>query len=186
MEISKELLSDLTRGDHRAFNKIYLLCFEPIRGFFRMLLHNEAVAEELCQELFVRLWENRQTIDPSLNFKSYIYTMAKTSAMKYMRHKKVVEKYESFRLSNTSELTHAPDEGLIASELQLMIQLSLDKMPRQRRQIFEMSRTERLSNKEIAVKLGIQESTVRAHMHNAYKELKGLVYVLFIFFSLSF
>lgn len=180
--ITKEVLSAFVDGDHRAFDHIYLCCFEPINGFFRMLLHNETVAEELCQEMFVRLWENRHSIDPERNFRSYLYTVAKSSALKHLRHKRVVEKYENFRQSENSELSDAPDEELLAGELQLMIKLALDKMPRQRRQVFEMSRMERLSNGEIASRLGIRESTVRAHLHNVIKKLKGLVSIFFLFF----
>ncbi len=173
--ITKEVVSAFAAGDHRAFDQIYLRCFEPIRGFFCMLLRNESVAEELTQELFVHLWENRRAVDPRLNFKSYIYTVAKSSAMKYLRHKRVVEKYEGFRLVNDPESAGTPDEGLIARELQLMMQISLDSMPRQRRKVFEMSRLERLSNPEIAMKLGISESTVRAHLHNATRKLREIV-----------
>ncbi len=181
--ITKEMVSAFVDGDHRAFDRIYLCCYEPVRSFFCMLLRNEAIAEELCQELFVRLWENRRTVDPELNFKSYIYTVAKSSAMKYLRHKKVVEKYEDFRLRLGSDVADAPDEGLVAGELELMIRLMLDKMPRQRRAVFEMSRVERLSNGEISTKLGISESTVRAHLHNVIKELRKLV-SFFVFITI--
>ncbi len=180
--ITKEVVSAFVDGDHRAFDRIYMCCSEPIRGFFRMLLRNDAIADELCQELFVRLWENRHTINPELNFKSFLYTVAKSSAMKYLRHKKVVEKYEDFRLRVGSDSTGAPDEALMAAELQLMIRLMLDKMPRQRRMVFEMSRVEKLSNAEISMRLGISESTVRAHLHNVIKKLKGLVSIFFLFF----
>ncbi len=173
--ITKEVVSAFVDGDHCAFDSIYLCCFEPIKGFFQMLLRNEAIAEELSQELFVRLWEGRHAINPELNFKSYLYTVAKSSAMKYLRHKKVAEKYEEFRLRIGSDLTDSPDEALAAEELQLIIDIMLDKMPRQRCMVFEMSRVDKLSNGEISLKLGISESTVRAHLHNVIKELRKVV-----------
>lgn len=172
--ITKEVVAAFASGDHRAFDQIYLRCFEPVCGFFKMLLRNETVAEELAQELFVKLWENRGSINPELNFKSYLYTVAKSAAFKYLRHKRVVEKYENYRGTEVAEMTDAPDENLIAGELQAMIKRALDQMPRQRRQVFEMSRVEKLSNGEIASRLGIRESTVRAHLHNVIKKLRGL------------
>jgi hypothetical protein len=96
------------------------------------------------------------------------------SAMKYLSHKRVVEKYEGLRLGSDPGSAGAPDDGLIASELRLRMQISLDKMPRQRRTVFEMSRMERLSIPQIALKPGISESTVRAHLHNATRQLRKL------------
>ena len=180
--ITKDVVSAFVAGDHRAFDQIYLRCFEPICGFFCMLLRNETIAEELTQDLFVRLWENRHAINPELNFKSYLYTVAKSSAFKYLRHKRVVERYENYRYLDSLGLSDAPDEELMAGELQIIIKYSLDGMPKQRRQVFEMSRVEKLSNGEIASRLGIQESTVRAHLHNVIKKLRGLVSTFILLF----
>ena len=183
--ITKEVLSALEAGDSRAFDTVYLHCFEPIRAFFCLLLHNEAEAEELCQDLFVRLWENRRTINPDLNFRSYLYTMAKTSALKYFRHKQVRDKYVNFRLREYSDPGEAPDEELMGNELSLLVRISLEKMPEQRRKVFEMSRFENLTNGEIADRLNIRESTVRAHLHHALKILKGLLVLVVFFYDLQ-
>ncbi len=173
--ITNEVLTAFCAGDHRAFEVIYMHCFEPIRGFFNMLLHNDAVAEELSQEMFARLWENRHMVNPNLNFRSYIRTAAKSSAMNYLRHKQVVDKYTNFKLNMEIDLGDAPDEELMVAELQLMISIALEKMPEQQRRVYEMSRTEKLSNDEIANLLGISESTVRVHLHKAMKELKRVM-----------
>ncbi len=181
MAITKEVLSALMAGDSRAFDTVYLCCFEPIRAFFFLLLHNETEAEELSQELFVELWENRQKINPDLNFRSYLYTVAKTSALKYFRHRLVKDKYVDFRLRERPDSGTLPDEEMLEKELSLLIRTSLAKMPEQRRRIFEMSRFDSLTNGEIADRLNIQESTVRVHLHHALKELKELI-GLFVFF----
>ncbi len=147
----------------------------PVRGFFRMVLRNDALAEELCQELFVRLWENRHMVNPELNIRSYIRSTAKSSAMNHLRHKQVSDRYMTFRLNVDLDPSDAPDEQLMASELGYRIRLALDKMPEQRRRVFEMSRDESLSNGEIATRLGITESTVRVHVHKTLKELGELL-----------
>jgi RNA polymerase sigma-70 factor (ECF subfamily) len=181
--VTRDVVEALIRGDHRAFDTIYLRCFEPIRGFFGAIIRNEAQAEELCQELFARLWEKRDSIDPKLNFKSFLYTVAKTAALKHLRHRRVVERYEGYCQTADPGLVFAPDQSIVAHELGMMIDLSIDRMPHQRRAVFEMSRVERLSNSEIAIRLGIRESTVRAHLHNAIMELKELLTVMLIFIT---
>lgn len=179
--VTKDILSALGNGDIRAFDRVYLSCFEPIRAFFRLLLHNDAEAEELCQELFVRLWENREAINPELNFRSYLYTMAKTSAMKYLRHKQVENKYVNFRIVEDPEQGGEPDERMLESELSLLLRISLERMPEQRRRVFEMSRFENMTYGQIADRLRIRESTVRAHLHHALKEIREAI-SLWMFF----
>ncbi len=173
--IPREVVVAFREGDHRAFETIYLSCADSIRGFFRMILRNDAVAEELCQDLFVRIWENRHLVNPELNFRSYIRRAAKSSAMNYLRHRQVAEKYTSFRLNMDNRPDNAPDEQLMASELQLLIALALDKMPEQRRRVFRMSRVEGLPYTTIAESLGMSESTVRVHLFKALKDLSGLL-----------
>lgn len=170
--ITKEILSAFGNGDRRAFDTVYLCCFEPIRAFFRLLLHNDAEAEELCQDMFVRLWENRKAINPDLNFRAYLYVVAKTSAMKHLRHKQVRNKYVNFRLREDPEHEGAPDERMLENELLLLIRLHMEKMPRQRRKVFEMSRFDSMANDQIADRLDIRESTVRTHLHHALKGIK--------------
>ncbi len=181
-DITNEVVAAFCAGDHRAFETIYLRCMEPIRGFLRMVLRNDAVAEDLCQELFVRLWENRHMVNPELNLWSYIKAAAKSSAMNYLRHKQVAEKYTNFRLNMGLNHSNAPDEQLMASELQFLMRGTLNKLPEQRRRVFEMSRDESLSNTEIADRLGISESTVRVHLHKALKELGELLMFCLIIF----
>ncbi len=180
--IPREVAAAFRDGDHRAFETIYLSCAESIRGFFRVILRNDAVAEELCQDLFVRIWENRHQVNPELNIRSYIRRAAKSSAMNYLRHKQVADKYTNFRLNMDVRPDNAPDEQLMAAELQLLIALALDKMPEQRRRVFEMSRVEGLPYATIAESLGMSESTVRVHLYKALKDMSGLLSAIAIFF----
>ena len=182
--ITPDILTALCEGDSKAFDLIYLRCFEPIQAFFRLLLHNDTEAEELCQELFARLWENRERIDPERNFRSYLYKSAKSAALNHLEHKQVAHKYVHFRLSGEADFEHAPDAHLMSSELSLLIQISIEQMPEQRRRVFEMSRMEGMTNEEISRNLKIAPATVRAHLHYATKELRELITIMVFFLSL--
>jgi len=182
--ITPQLLIRLRGGEHSAYDKIYLSCFEPINAFLRLLLHNRDEAEELCQEVFIKLWENHGTINPNSNFKSYMYVMARSVAFNHLKHKKVVEKYYNYRLNEQPGFESSPDEKIVEGELALLVKISLENMPEQRRRVFEMSRIDGLSNDEIADRLQIKPSTVRAHLHNAIKDLRELI-ALFILFFIS-
>ena len=181
--ITPELLIRLRGGEHSAYDEIYLSCFEPLNAFLRLLLHDRDQAEELCQEVFIKLWENHSTINPDSNLKSYLYVMAKSVAFNHLKHKKVVEKYNNYRLNEQPGFESSPDEKIIENELALLVRISLENMPEQRRRVFEMSRIEGLSNDEIADRLQIKPSTVRAHLHNAIKDLRELIALVIIIFS---
>ncbi len=183
-DLTPDILADLRDGDYKAFDRIYLRCFEPMQAFFRVLLRNDADAEEMCQDLFAKIWESRAKIDPRRNFRSYLYAMAKSAALNHLAHKNVVNKYIDFRLRGEPDVEHSPDQQLMSSEMSLILQISLERMPQQRRRVFEMSRMEGMTNDEIAGALGITPTTVRAHLHNATKELRELM-ASFIFFFMA-
>lgn len=178
----RKQLCALRDGDHEAFSEIYLKTIDPMIDFLDLLLHSRHQAEEISQQIFVNIWENRARIDPDGNFKGYLYIVARSAAFKYLAHKKVHDKYVNFRLSLDPDLGYAPDELLIDNELALLISLSLEAMPEQRRRVFEMSRYDNMTNDEIAARLNISKNTVRSHLYNALRELKELTTVFLVFF----
>lgn len=181
-QITPEILAALRDGDYRAFDRIYFLCFGPIEIFARMLLRNDSEAEEVCQELFAKLWEKRENIDPQRNFKSYMYTLVKSAVLNRLEHKNVVNKYVNFRLKSEPDMEYSPDESLMSNEVSLMVQIAIDRMPEQRQRVFRMSRMEELSNEQIAKRLNITTATVRAHLHHATKELRELMALFILLF----
>ena len=178
--IKPELLTAVYSGDQEAFDKLYLMCINPLIDFLDLILHSRDDAEELSQDIFLKLWKERSArkID---NFPAYLYKMARSAAFNHLQHNKVVEKYKNFAQNYNYEYENSPDEVLIGNELALMIELSLNNMPEQRKRVFEMSRYEGLSNKEIAAKLNISTDTVRVHIHNVTKELEKIISLSLLF-----
>lgn len=182
-KVTLEILEAVRKGDHEAFATIYLHYVDPVSNFLGILLHSAEDAEELCQQIFVKIWENRGKIDPQSNFHGYLYRMTRSAALKHLAHKKVKDKYLNFVLTSEPEMGVSPDEIIVSNEMSLLISLCLNNMPEQRRRVFEMSRFKNLSHDEIAERLGISRNTVRAHIYNALKELKELVALLLFFFT---
>lgn len=179
--LSPELLAAIRDGDHQAYDQFYLDTVDLMFDFINLLLHSQTEAEEICQQIYVRIWEARQSIDPAGNFRGYLYKMAKTAAFKHLEHKKVENKYLHYKQHDAPEFGASPDEWVITREIALLIKISLDNMPEQRRKVFEMSRNEGLSYEEIAKRLNISNATVRSHISHAIKELKDIVVVVAVF-----
>jgi RNA polymerase sigma-70 factor (ECF subfamily) len=171
VEITSTTLEALRAGDREAFDRVYLHFFTPLKLFLKMLLGSTEQAEDMCQELFTHVWLYRHQIDPEKNFKSYLYRSAKNLSMNYFREKKVRDDYTRI-LPESEEGDDTPHEIVTAREAELLIKLIVNKMPVQRKRIFEMSRFEGKSNEEIAELLSIKKNAVEKHLTFAMKEIR--------------
>lgn len=142
-------LETLRHGNHAAFETVFIAYYSKVKTFIYSYIKSEADAEELAEELFVNLWINHRSINTSKSFDSYLHTIARNAAINYLKHKHVEDSY----LDNTSNQTcsSTSEEELIARELGILIDDTVEKMPQQRKEIYKLSRNEGLSNEEISV-----------------------------------
>lgn len=172
--ITPELLENMRSGNQWAFEKIYLHYAMPVNGFLKTLMRSEELSEEMTQQVFVALWENREKIDPHNNISGYIYTIARNIAFKHFRRQK--DKYSGDIASAEAGSDNiTPHEELIYKEIELLIDIAIGMMPPQRREIFLMSRKSGMTNCEIASKLQISKNTVENQITTALKYLKNIV-----------
>lgn len=175
-----ETLIALQAGDHKAFERVFIAYFNQIKVFINKIIRSEDDAEELSQDLFVRLWTNHHTIDPQKRIGVLLYTMARNAAFNYLKHQAV---HDSYVGNYTSQST--PDDAeeiLFAKEIQLLAEMAVSRMPEQRKKIYRMSRNEGMTNDEIAQQLGITKKTVENQLSLALKELREIITTLLIFF----
>ncbi len=180
-KISAETLYNLQQGDAKAFEEVFLFYFNKIKIFIAAYIKSDSEAEELAEDLFVNLWVNRKAIQPEKSFNSYMHTMARNEALNYLRHKKVVQSYESQVLLN--DCGECTDEELIARETSLLIDMAIDRMPEQRKKIFQLSRQQGLKNEEIAILLNTTKRNVESQLSLALKEIRQAISILMIFLS---
>jgi RNA polymerase sigma-70 factor (ECF subfamily) len=153
-----QYVEKLARDDHESFRWLFMHYFPKLRIFIAGFVKSEAVAEELSQDIFVKIWEKRKILTEVQSFNAYIYRMAKNAVLNYFQRKYVEEKYIG-QLSS-AHVTSA-DELFQAKEAELLIQLTVAKMPAQRKKIFELSRKSQLKNEEIAQKLHLSKKNRR-------------------------
>ena len=178
--IAVDRLEALRGGDHQAFQQVYLHYAGSIRKFLQVLVRSEEEAREITQEVFVALWEKRERIDPRKNIKSYLYMVARNTALNYFEHKKVHDKYYAARMHEI-EASLPSDEILISKETELLIEMAVSRMPEQRKKIFRMRRYEDLSVEEIARQLGLSKKTVESHLLSAKRDLREVIAVFMLF-----
>ena len=153
-EKEKELLTALSKGNQSAFDSLYLFYAPKVREFVFRLLKNPGEAEDVTQNIFLRVWEKRRELGGTRSLRSYLYTMARNAVFDIFSHSIVEDKYMQEHINSAAERRDAPlSEKIETEELALLIAVAVDRMPEQRRRVFSLSRYEELSNKEIAERL---------------------------------
>ena len=171
----------LSNGDSKAFELLFLRYQPKLVNFFTGFVHDDEIAQDLAQDLFFNLWNNRSKLSDIRLFQSYLYQMARNILYNYYDHSLVQEKYGMAQFLSPS-VSDDPEELLFASNLQELINLRVDQMPPQRRQIFRMSRMEGLNNEEIANRLNINKRTVENHLTVALADLRKMLKVSILLF----
>lgn len=173
-------LKALHEGDEKAFEKIYLAYYKRTLYFLTGLVKSEEDAKELTQEVFIKLWTNRETIDTNKSTHNYMYTIARNAAFNFLKHKLVEFHYQNEYARKTA--TETSEEILFAKETALLIEMTVERMPVQRQRIYKMSRNEGMSNEEIANRLRISKKTVENQLSLALGELKRVIAGMILLF----
>lgn len=174
-----QYVQKLILGEHDAFKALFLRYFPKMKYFIAHFVKSDAIAEELAQDIFMKIWEHREKLSSVQSFDAYIYRMSKNISLNYLEHKYLEESYmENFRGETESTI-----EGeLYAREIELLEQLTVNQMPPQRKTIYEMSRKKGMKNEEIATVLGISKKTVENHLNLALKEIRKTLALFVSFF----
>lgn len=173
VKTNTELILLLKEGNMVAFDAIYEKYCRRLFGFVIRYVKLDADAEEIVQDVFVKIWENREKINTYSSFESYLFTISYNSAISLLRkrihEKKYLEHLNSLRHENVApELT----DEIYFKELNNKIQLLLAELTPRQKEIFLLSREEGLTHDEIAKKLGISANTVKNHMVTVLNFLK--------------
>ena len=181
----QELTVLLKQGDRIAFEEVYdrykrILYIHGIR-----MLDDPEEVNDLLQEIFTTLWIKAPVITFHKSLSAYLYTSVKNKILTLLTRKKLEVSYlESLqKILDTGD--NITDERIRENELIAIIEKEIENLPAKMREIFELSRKENLSHKEIAAKLSISDKTVKKQVNNALKILRLKINVL-IFFSTIF
>ena len=174
-----------------AFDTIYEQYCKRLYGFVIRYVKQEADAEEIVQEVFIKIWENRRKIDVYSSFESYIFTISYNSAISLLRKRVHEKKYlEHLKFSQEFDLTPELTDEIHFKELNEKIQTLLGELTPRQKEIFLLSREEGLTHEQIAKKLGISVNTVKNHIVTALSLLKSnidnglMVNALFVYLFL--
>ena len=179
----KELLLLLSKDDETAFEKIYSLYSARLFGYLINLLKSETLAQEVLQDVFMKIWNNRQNINAEKSFRSYLFRIAENSVYDLFRKAARDKKLKAEIISRACEYYEHVEEQLFTKENLHLIQHAIDALPPQRRLVFRLCKLEGKSYSEVSRLLGISTSTISDHIVKATKFLRAY---LDISYSLAF
>ena len=162
------LLRQIREGNEDAFKSLFETYFTPLCRFIYLHLDDKNVAEELAMDIFIYLWENRETFQIQLSLKAYLFQAAKNKCLNELRKKKETVGLDGVEVSTINTSVSA----LETEELYRLIQEAVFSLPDKCRNIFLLSRRENLTNQEIARKLNISVKTVEGQITKALKKIK--------------
>ncbi len=155
------------------FDRTYIMYYARVRRFVTEYSFSEHDTEDIVQEVFVTIWNRRDSLDFNDNISSYLLKTAKSKCIDYIRHKAAVKKYQKECAIRQTSLEQIPDYNLSESQLSALLQEAVDTLPPRCREVFVKSRFENKKNKEISEEMNISESTVENQMTIAIKRISS-------------
>ncbi len=172
-----DIIYRLKQNDKEAFNLLFYMYAEKLFKFSLTFFNEEAEAEEIVQEVFLKIWLKRKTISDPSTFNAYIYTIAKNMIFNNLKKNIYRKKYETYIYSNSQTSRNDTENEVIYEETKQRIERAMEQLPKKRKEVFLLSRREGLKNKEIAEKLDISIKTVETHMSLSLKYLREIFHI---------
>ena len=167
-----ELMLRVGQGGHEAYEVLYARHARRLGGFFlRMLAYDTAKAEDMVQELFVRVWTHRASYRTAQPFTTWLYAMAYNLCKNDYRHEEVRQNYTAECMLR-EEPTATTDEGIERHELRRLLRQAVQALPEPQRDAFLLHYDEELTVPEVARIVGCPEGTVKSRLATALTTIK--------------
>jgi len=182
----------LKQGDENALRVIYDRFYDRVFYLAMQFLKSPESAEEIVQDVFLKLWEKRHEIDESRPVEAWLYTVTRNRVINQFR--KVAREQACLKvkdvLPETCDFDKTADKKILDREVDILLDQALRQLPEKQREVYRLARLEGYSRNEIAAHLQISALTVKTHMARAlisvrsYLEQKGVLTGLFTIFAL--
>ncbi|MBS0031572.1 RNA polymerase sigma factor [Chitinophaga sp. 22321] len=170
------LLRKLQQGDAEAFITLYNQYYPSLYTYILHFVNVPEFAEDALQEVFIKIWEIRERINPALSFSGYLYRITRNHVFKSI---KKITADEALRLQVMQQLqqqANDADTRLLWKQYETLLHEAIRQLPPQRQKVFRLCREESKSYEEVAMELGISRNTVKEHMVLAVKSIKFFFY----------
>lgn len=168
----QELLQELQQGNADAFTCLYKHYSVPLYYNILSLVKDENTAEELVQDVFLKIWRRKSTINITKSFSGYLFVTARNQVYDFFQQLSRDQELRSRIISFASEAYDHIEQSIFAKENADLLRKAIDTLPPQRRRAFELCKLEGLSYRQASEEMGISLSTIKDHMVNALETIR--------------
>jgi RNA polymerase sigma-70 factor (ECF subfamily) len=180
--IPPEILDGILQGDEAAFAEYYAGVRGSLIAYLTRIVGDRDEAVNLAHDALVKLWEEREQIKRLTG--GFVYTIASRDSIDLLRRRDIHKRYVKEQMFVQDDESPSADQHSMYEELARQYETIISNMPPQRRKVFEMSRHDGMTFKEIAENLDISQTTVKEHIQKAMKDLMRSANGVVIFFLL--
>lgn len=183
-DVEKNVLKELRNGDANSLKFLFDTFYSSLCNYAFQFLNDYDMAEEVVQNLFVKIWEKRNTFEIEISVKNYLFRSVRNQCINLIQHEKVKQLHAQ-KIREALFADEASESYFLEVEMASKIESVIETLPEKRREIFRLSREEGLKYREIAEKLEISVKTVETQMGLALRALRDKFknsILLFIFF----
>lgn len=163
----KDLLLQVSQGDERAFRLLFNHHWDNIFGVAMAFTKSSTLAEEMVQDIFLKIWTGRDQLSTIEKFDQYLFIVSRNHIFNELRKKTREEPFTEYLLNYVHDTAPCPDDLLSFKQSAELVDKAIGQLPVQQRRVFRLSRESGLTHEAIAVSLQISKNTVRSHIHQA-------------------
>ena len=165
----RSFVRQISLGDQKAFSEVYDRYKPMLYRFVFKILKSEELANDSCQEVFMKIWEDRERLTEVISFRYYLLTVGKNHSLNILKKVLSEEKNVSDFVSSYNEISNDLEEQMQSNEYQYFISCVLDSLTPQSQRVFHLCRQQGLSYDEAAENMGVSRNIIKKHMIRSMK-----------------
>lgn len=169
----KLILAKIANGDQQAFGSLFNFYRNKVYGYAYAILQVDNSAEEIVQDVFIKLWIKRNTLTSIDNFGGFLRTTVKNETLNALKKIALIQKSHQIAYSDNTEIDLSTENTIQFRETRKLLDTAIEKLPPQQKLIYNLCHVEGLKQKDVANQLNITPLTVKTHLRDAVKAIKN-------------
>nr|WP_121270710.1 RNA polymerase sigma-70 factor [Pedobacter schmidteae] len=170
-----KLLIKIAAGDHYAFRILFDTYHNKVYQYALRFLRQQVLAEEIVQEVFIKIWLKRDLLESIENFGAYLRVITKNETLNALKKLALDFKLNTAGEKNWTEVDNNTESSIILKDTQALLNKAMEELPKQQKIVYQLCRIEGLKQKEVAERLNISPLTVKTHLREATKTIRHLL-----------
>lgn len=169
----KLILAKIAKGDQQAFGILFNFYRNKVYGYALTILHEDTAAEEIVQDVFIKLWIKRKTLLTIENFGGFLRITTRNETLNAL--KKIASEQKNYQIANqnNSDIDSGTENEIQFRETKKLLDAAIEKLPPQQKLVYNLCHIEGLKQKDVAEKLNLSPLTVKTHLRDAVKSIKN-------------